>query len=30
VWCNLLYAVRFLGRALVSGGNVCIVGVGAF
>jgi hypothetical protein len=30
VWSMLLYVVRFLGRALASGGNVCIDGVGAF
>ena len=31
VWGVLLYAVRFLGRALASGGIVCIVeGISAF
>ena len=31
MWGMLLHAVRFLGRALASGGNVCIdEGVNAF
>ena len=31
MWGMVLYAVRFLGRALASGGKVCIdEGVGAF
>ena len=31
MWGMLLHAVRFLGRALMSGGNVCIdEGVGVF